>query len=159
MKARKSPQWIPPSDLDKECLELCVAMNKLPGIRTTNSCCGHGDQPEYAQRENQKELSAIPAAAREALGASPPAFIAHPFWIFFAVDDPECLLPLLYWMQTCHSEVKGKWHVEVYTDCAGDKVFWMLEGPVGAQAYEDARVIAQKLEGIANIRRLERKRK
>ena len=135
MKARKSPQWIPPSDLDKECLELCVAMNKLPGIRTTNSCCGHGDQPERT------------------------GFTPHAFWIFFAVDDPECLLPLLYWMQTCHSEVKGKWHVEVYTDCAGDKVFWMLEGPVGAQAYEDARVIAQKLEGIANIRRLERKRK
>ena len=121
---KKSPQWIPPADLDKECLELCVAMNKLPGIATTNSCCGHGD---------------------------------HAFWIFFAVDEPEQLLPLLYWMQKCHTNVKGKWHVEAYTDCAGERVFWLLEGPVGTVAYEDAREIAQKLEGVANIRRLERK--
>ena len=30
-----------PSDLDVECYDLCVALNKLPGLRTFESCCGH----------------------------------------------------------------------------------------------------------------------
>jgi hypothetical protein len=34
--------WQPPKDLDRECLALCKAMNRLPGIETTESCCGHG---------------------------------------------------------------------------------------------------------------------
>jgi hypothetical protein len=40
-----SKLWVPPSDLDKECLDLCVALNRLDGIRTTSSCCGHGKDP------------------------------------------------------------------------------------------------------------------
>ena len=28
--------------IDKECVNLCRAMNKLPGISTIESCCGHG---------------------------------------------------------------------------------------------------------------------
>lgn len=31
--------------LDEEVAELVWAMNKLPGIETTNSCCGHGRRP------------------------------------------------------------------------------------------------------------------
>ena len=31
--------------MDKECLELCDAMNALPGIRTNESCCGHSGGP------------------------------------------------------------------------------------------------------------------
>ena len=31
--------------MDKECLELCDAMNALPGIRTIESCCGHSGSP------------------------------------------------------------------------------------------------------------------
>jgi hypothetical protein len=27
--------------MDDECIELCNAMNALPGIETTESCCGH----------------------------------------------------------------------------------------------------------------------
>lgn len=37
--------WTPPDDLDAACLSLCVALNQLPGIKTTGSCCGHGRQP------------------------------------------------------------------------------------------------------------------
>ena len=29
-------------ELDEEVVELCKAMNKVPGIKTTESCCGHG---------------------------------------------------------------------------------------------------------------------
>lgn len=37
--------WIPPADIDPEVRALCIAMNKIPGITTTDSCCGHGHQP------------------------------------------------------------------------------------------------------------------
>jgi len=31
--------------LDKECKDLCDAMNMIPGIRTISSCCGHDKTP------------------------------------------------------------------------------------------------------------------
>lgn len=31
--------------MDKQCVVLCDAINKIPGVRTTESCCGHGKQP------------------------------------------------------------------------------------------------------------------
>ena len=30
-----------PKDIDTECINLCDAMNNMPGIKTTESCCGH----------------------------------------------------------------------------------------------------------------------
>ncbi len=30
-----------PGDTDKECIPLCLLLNKLPGIQTIESCCGH----------------------------------------------------------------------------------------------------------------------
>ena len=33
-----------PDDMDEECIELCEAMNTLPGIWTIESCCGHGER-------------------------------------------------------------------------------------------------------------------
>lgn len=50
-------KWSVPFDMDTECIDLCVALNSLPGIETVNSCCGHGKQPywiwfdvDYSQR-------------------------------------------------------------------------------------------------------------
>ena len=37
--------WNPPTDLDPECLALCLALNQLSGIRTISSCCGHDQHP------------------------------------------------------------------------------------------------------------------
>jgi hypothetical protein len=31
--------------MDPECVELCRALNALPGIMTFESCCGHGERP------------------------------------------------------------------------------------------------------------------
>ena len=31
-----------PDDMDAECVPICEAMNRLPGIETTESCQGHG---------------------------------------------------------------------------------------------------------------------
>jgi hypothetical protein len=29
--------------MDPECIKLCSALNELPGVRTFESCCGHGE--------------------------------------------------------------------------------------------------------------------
>ena len=34
-----------PSDVDKECLDLCNELNRLPGLETFDSCWGHGTSP------------------------------------------------------------------------------------------------------------------
>jgi len=31
-----------PNKMDPECVKLCRAINKIPGLQTTESCCGHG---------------------------------------------------------------------------------------------------------------------
>jgi len=31
--------------MDAECVNICDAINKIPGLRTLESCCGHGDYP------------------------------------------------------------------------------------------------------------------
>lgn len=33
------------TDIDPECRDLVLAINKMPGIFTTSSCCGHGKNP------------------------------------------------------------------------------------------------------------------
>lgn len=37
--------WTPPSGMDSEIIDLCVAMNALPGIVTVESCSGHYRDP------------------------------------------------------------------------------------------------------------------
>ena len=32
-----------PADMDPECVPLCKAINSIPGLETTCSCCGHGE--------------------------------------------------------------------------------------------------------------------
>jgi len=54
-------KWIPPSGLDIACLNLLVAMNALPGIKTRESCCGHGNS-EYRiwfKMDDARSLGAI----------------------------------------------------------------------------------------------------
>lgn len=51
--------WKPPADLDPECLELCRALNAMPGIMTTGSCCGHGRGP-YRIWIHPQSLDALP---------------------------------------------------------------------------------------------------
>lgn len=42
----KAGTWLAPADLDPECLALCQAINDhVPGVITTESCCGHGKAP------------------------------------------------------------------------------------------------------------------
>ena len=48
-----------PTDMDRECIALCEAMNRLPGIETRNSCCGHNKYP-YRIWFNARSLKALP---------------------------------------------------------------------------------------------------
>jgi len=45
--------------MDAECVALCEAMNLVPGIRTTESCCGHNEH-EYRVFFNTESLEALP---------------------------------------------------------------------------------------------------
>ena len=37
-----NPDDIEDIDDKDQCLDLCKALNRIPGITTTESCCGHG---------------------------------------------------------------------------------------------------------------------
>jgi hypothetical protein len=42
---RKFEKFEYPENMDAECVDLCNALNTLPGIKTVKSCCGHGTSP------------------------------------------------------------------------------------------------------------------
>ncbi len=48
-----------PEGMDQECQELADAMNEVPGITTTSSCCGHGKRP-YRMWFDTHSLEALP---------------------------------------------------------------------------------------------------
>lgn len=103
-------KW-PPADMDPECVELCTAINRLQGVGTYDSCCGHGKAP-------------------------------YMVWVSF--DGMDDILPLLYYLDECHSGVKG-WICTVYTDCVMSRVVFNVVGPMGEKGYKDSAVIAQML--------------
>lgn len=37
----REPPVVLPSDMDEQCIDLCVTLNRLPGVTTFESCCGH----------------------------------------------------------------------------------------------------------------------
>ena len=46
-------------NIDEECVALCDAMNSVPGILTTSSCCGHGKY-EYRIFFHADSLEVLP---------------------------------------------------------------------------------------------------
>lgn len=45
MKLLEKPCITLPDDVDSECVDLCNVLNRLPGVETRESCCGHCKQP------------------------------------------------------------------------------------------------------------------
>ena len=45
MELKKKPATVLPDDMDKECIALCNTLNRIPGVKTVESCCGHGESP------------------------------------------------------------------------------------------------------------------
>jgi hypothetical protein len=119
-KPTQTKRWIPPKDIDKECLDICEAMNLLPGLRTIESCCGHGKTPYWIFFHLDED--------------SPDGLL-------------DGLPMLLYWMRhfkaDCH---KSQWRVFVSTDCAGDVATFTLEGPIGPQGVKESKALARALK-------------
>ncbi len=95
--------------VDKECVDLCQSISMVPGIRTVESCCGHGEEP---------------------------------YRIWFKADNQRLLPPLLWCFDGCHCGHYG-WHIEATTDCGMSPVTYMIQGPVGEEAYKQAEDIAE----------------
>ncbi len=45
MELNEKPAIVLPDDMDDECIALCNLLNRIPGVRTSESCCGHGKSP------------------------------------------------------------------------------------------------------------------
>jgi len=102
--------------MDTECVALCDAINQLPDIQTTSSCCGHG-RDRYLISVHTTRIAA--------------------------------LAPLLYWLDACHTGRRG-WHVEARTDCSMCYPYFIVFGPTGSQAYDDAEHIAGHIREYCN---------
>ena len=98
--------------MDNESSELCKAINLFPGIRTIESCCGHGHTP---------------------------------YRVWFVAKNLKVLPRLIYYFAACHCGFVG-WKVEVITDCGMSPVAFLLEGPIGQQAYDESKVLAELLQ-------------
>ena len=98
--------------MDAECLQLCDAMNLVPGIETCLSCCGHGELP-YA--------------------------------VWFTAESIDALPELLMWFHHLNCGYDG-WKVIAVPDCFGCSVIFMIEGPIGEEAYKQADEIAKLIE-------------
>ena len=50
-----------PDNMDPECIPICEAMNEIPGIETSESCCGHGRHGFWIffKAENMQALATI----------------------------------------------------------------------------------------------------
>ncbi len=73
-----------------------------------------------------------------------------PFVILVAPEEEgvwDSFPDLLYWMNGCHTRLNG-WYAEIYTDCARFGVHCRIVGPVGEQAYREARVIAGHIHAM-----------
>jgi len=66
----------------------------------------------------------------------------QPFRIWFVADSLAALPNVAYWFDSCHCGRPG-WQVVAQTDCLKGPVLFMIEGPVGKQAYQDAQKIAE----------------
>lgn len=52
-----------PGDIDHECFELCCTLNRMPGVETYESCCGHLKE-RYSIWFRSYNLDAIARIAR-----------------------------------------------------------------------------------------------
>lgn len=65
-----------PNDMDPECIPICNALNAIPGIRTTESCYGHGREPfrvffRLVDRRKVRYLSVVARAFSRNYGVPP----------------------------------------------------------------------------------------
>ena len=119
--------WVPPADLDSECVKLCVALNKLPGIKTTGSCCGHYREP-YRIWVMVTDYYAMGLTALS-------RFLSRNYYTYgqeyFVLDGLDMRRDTYWKLVLCHRDVHPQ-------------VIFLLEGPRGA--FEEADRLAELIE-------------
>ncbi len=85
------PKGFPP-DMDPECLPLCVAMNKIPGVTTHHCCCGHGQYP-FEVWFTVTEIAALTSLTK-ALGQD------CPDWKFEIYNAERQGIPVLFHLES-----------------------------------------------------------
>ena len=65
-----------------------------------------------------------------------------PFRIWFFAENLQVLPHVAYWFDRCHCG-HNNWKIIVRTDCGKSPVKFLIEGPCGEQAFEEANHIAQ----------------
>ncbi len=88
---------LPIDEMDKEVISLCQAINELPGLRTTESCCGHskGFFEIWFKAEKQDNLYVLARANSVRYGG--------PQWYLEVEITDVSLLPVYY----LRSKTKG----------------------------------------------------
>lgn len=81
--------------MDPEMIDLCNAMNSIPGIRTTQSCCGHGEGPAevYFEADSPAGLFYLSRA------------VSRRYWeygVLWTIMIPDCsdIRPVPYFLLT-----------------------------------------------------------
>jgi hypothetical protein len=123
IKIREALHNVPGNPLDPPCVDLCVELNLVPGIETTESCCGHGENPYVIGFDANQSLEVI----RE-------------------------LLRRIRCVQARDQRLRELWRVECYCYGRPElEVCYKLVGPVGDMAYQDAALLAEGLRGIHDL--------
>ncbi len=104
-------------DIDKECIALCDAINLYNPQIRTVESCCGHGKRTYK------------------------------IWLHIEGEEGLDKLPkILYFLDVCHNGRPG-WSCEVYTDCGMSPITWKIQGPIGDQAYDDAKYIAGLIRG------------
>ena len=75
-----------------------------------------------------------------------------PYRIWFWTKNLKTLPRLLYYFDRCHCDFCN-WKVLVTTDCGMSPVTFLIEGPIGNQAYSESKKIAELLREEAKNRK------
>jgi hypothetical protein len=109
-----------PSDIDKEVISLCHAINRFyPDIYTVESCCGHGEKHFciWVRVNNLGRFSEL-------------------LYFFDSCHNGFTEEP------TSRSYTGRAWQVKIITDCAMSYPTVLIEGGIGYAAYQQADKIA-----------------
>jgi len=68
------------------------------------------------------------------------------YHIWIHAKTIESLAPLAYYLMRCHGG-SGDWNLIVRTDCGMSRPSFLLEGPIGEKAYEEAKQLTKKISG------------
>jgi len=110
--------------MDVECVLLCRAINHMPGVETTESCCGHGERPftVWLKAARLRDLAVLARAIDRRYGGPSTQMPLWNDWILSveASDFPEKGVSLLLF-----SRMMGKAAYEQADRIAENIEYWL----------------------------------